>query len=234
MSRFTYMVCIACVFLQVHAAEQWLVVTEDAPPLQYVIDGEVKGKSTEIVREVIQEAGMQAEFVVYPWARAFETARTRPNTLIYSMIRRPERESMFHWIGKIGRFQLSFVTLRENTGFSITSTAQAKQCIIGAMRDDFTHQYLNGEGFADSDLVIRSTLYELLNLLYKGRIDSFLVDQHLVGDLAEQLGFNSAEMQVAYLVPDLAVDIYLASNKHSDPETVTKLIVAFNKVNSQH
>ncbi|WP_100642500.1 substrate-binding periplasmic protein [Alteromonas facilis] len=209
---------------------QWSVVTEDAPPLQFIVDGEVKGVSTRLVNDVLKQANIDADIEVYPWARAFDKALKYKNTLIFSTIRTPERESQFHWIGKIGRFHLSFMGLKQNTAFNIGSTSDAKQFVIGAMRDDFTHQYLVSNGFTNEGLVIRSSLPELMDLLYKGLIDSFLVDRNLVCDLAEHYQFDCDKMRVAYEVPELSVDVYLAANQYTDEAEIGKLRKAFEIV----
>lgn len=215
------------------AKEKWLVVTEDAPPLQYLVDGEVYGKSTELVKEVLGTSQLIADIEVYPWARAYETAINRPNTLIYSTIRTQQRESLFHWIGKIGRFQLDFVSLSSNKEFNVDSLEDVKLSVVGTMRDDFTHDYLTSQGFSDSDLVIRSSLLELVDLLYKRRIDTFIVDRTLVCDLVIRKGLDCAEMQVALALPELGVDVYLAANRASDVKDVERLKDAFNAVKAR-
>lgn len=217
----------------VSVAAQWLVVTEDAPPLQYVVKGEVRGISTKIVKEVLQLAKVQSRFEVFPWARAFDKALKKPNTLIYSTIRTPEREAQFHWIGKIGRFQLAIMGLEDNRKFNISHIEQAKGFVIGVMRDDFTHEYLNGYGFHDEDLVIRSSLLELMDLLHKGLIDGFLIDRYLVCDLAREYQYDCDRLKVALPLPELAVDVYLAANKDSDPEDLQRLSAAFQIVKAK-
>ena len=209
------------------------MVTEDAPPLQFVVEGEVRGVTTELVREVLKQAQINAQFEIYPWARAYDQALKRKNTLLYSTIRTPERESLFHWIGKLGRFNLGFVMLKQNTDITINSTRDARRYVIGAMRDDYTHRYLLGNGFDNDSLIIRSSLPELLDLFYKGLIDSFLVDTNLVCDLATQLGYECDQMGVAYTVPELSVDVYLAANKDSNGDDVKALRGAFNDVKAR-
>ncbi|WP_164084646.1 substrate-binding periplasmic protein [Alteromonas flava] len=214
-------------------SSQWLVVTEDAPPLQYVVENEVRGITTKLVKAVVKEANLNAELKVYPWARALNTTIQRENTLLYSTIRTPEREDELIWIGKLGRFHLSFMALASNQQFSIRTPAEAKSSVIGAMRHDFTHEYLRMQGFADENLVIRSSLPELIDLLYKGLIDSFVVDQYLICDLVEHYSHSCDELKVALALPELSVDVYLAANRRSEPADLARLIAAFKKVKAR-
>lgn len=230
--RFIIMMWVTLVFGPA-SAHEWIAVTEDAPPLQYMVNGEVRGVSTRLVRDVLTQAGIVARFDVYPWARAMDIALKRKNTLLFSTIRTPEREQQLQWIGKLGRFHLSFLALASNTTVNIGAAPEAKSYVIGAMRDDYTHAYLLAQGFTDDHLVVRSSLQELLDLLYKGRIDAFLIDRYLVCDLAKQYGFDCAQMKVVYEVPELSVDVYLAANKDSDRADIEKLVQAFKVVKAR-
>ena len=52
------------------------VVTEQYPPYNYEEDGQVKGVGTEVVEEVLKEAGIDYNIKVLPWARALKKAET--------------------------------------------------------------------------------------------------------------------------------------------------------------
>ena len=61
------------------------VVTENFPPYNYVDENrEVVGYATEIVRKCLSKAGIEYEIEVLPWARAFKSAKTPKNYLLYS------------------------------------------------------------------------------------------------------------------------------------------------------
>ena len=214
-------------------AKQWTVLTEEAPPLQFIVEGEVQGVTTELVKEVLALADINGQFEVYPWARAYDQTLKRKNTLLYSTIRTPERESLFYWVGKLGRFNLGFIHLKQNPKVSINSVKSAAKYIIGAMRDDYTHKFLLANGFTDDSLIVRSSLQELLDLLYKGKIDSFIIDSYLVCDLARQWQHDCDQLAVAYEIPELSVDVYLAANKRSTPADLEALSEAFKTVKAR-
>lgn len=62
------------------------IVTEESPPLQYFVNGKLDGRTTRIVKAVLEQAGLDGEFRVYPWARAYNIALNSKNTLIYSIL----------------------------------------------------------------------------------------------------------------------------------------------------
>ena len=73
------------------AQESLRVVTELSPPHQTLVNGEVAGLSTQLVREIMREAGIEAKIEIYPWARTFRIASSQPNVLIYNMEGTAER-----------------------------------------------------------------------------------------------------------------------------------------------
>src|SRR4051812_35234458 len=75
------------------------VVTEENPPYNFTRNGKLTGFSTEVVEAVFEEIRMQGNFQVMPWARAYVTAQTTENVLIYSIGRSLQREALFKWVG---------------------------------------------------------------------------------------------------------------------------------------
>ena len=129
------------------AQEPLRVVTELSPPHQTLVNGEVSGISTELVRAVLAEAGVSAQIELYPWARAFRIARSRPNILIYNVARNAEREQQFRWIGTVAAYQLGFVSLSHRSDIKISSVADAKQYTVAVQRDDLSANFLINNGF---------------------------------------------------------------------------------------
>ena len=62
-------------------AEHITIVTEHLPPYNYLEDGEARGMSTEVVQAALDAAGHTYEIRFMPWARAYQIALTKPNTL---------------------------------------------------------------------------------------------------------------------------------------------------------
>ena len=51
------------------------VVTENTFPLQYLEGEAVKGPATELLEAVLQQAGVEYQIQVLPWARAYQIAK---------------------------------------------------------------------------------------------------------------------------------------------------------------
>jgi len=150
------------------------VVTEQRIPLNYMNEhGEVVGDATKIVREILAHAGIAYSIQVYPWARAYNKAKTEPNTLIYSLRRTNKREDMFHWICPLIQSEKEYIyrlSTRHDINFSVMEAA--KTYSLGVVRNDFTHETLRVRGFEDNKhLDINNDGFANLKKLIKGRVD---------------------------------------------------------------
>ncbi len=86
------------------ADKELMVVTEPWPPYNtFSNDDTADGAHALIVQRALALSGLQAQTGVYPWARAMALAQSRPNTLLFSLARTPERENKFIWIGKLSQ-----------------------------------------------------------------------------------------------------------------------------------
>lgn len=198
-----------------------MVVTEDIAPYSYREDGEVKGMSTEVVEAVLEGAGYRAKIEVLPWARSFHLAQTRPNTLLYSVIRTPEREEMFAWIGAVAPYRVSLYKLADNDAIALTTLDEAKPYRVGVYLADAKHDYLTNRGFQNLDPV-ESDVFNLRKLLL-GRIDLMAIDDAALGQLLKSEGVEPTRLQRAVSIPELSGETYLAINKTSDADLITAL-----------
>ncbi len=207
------------------------VVTENAAPLQYLINDKVEGLTTDIVRQIFDKAGIEAEIKIYPWARALQLVKSKPNTFIYSLIRSPDREREFHWVGEIIAFELEFLAIDDPSKPQINKLADAKHIRLGVLRNDYTHNLLINNGFKENeDFQLFSNLPQLLHLLYAKKIDSFIADLRLTQQMANSLGLAPNKLISIHALPNQKVPVYLAANKDSDYSLIQKLQRALKQI----
>ena len=101
--------------------------TEDVPPLNYVDKGKISGYSTEVLRLAAQEAGLSLSIEAQPWLRAYAAVQKSPNALLFTVVRTPEREAQFQWVGPIDRAASIYTGWRR-----AATSACARTTICGA------------------------------------------------------------------------------------------------------
>lgn len=155
-------------------AQKLTIYTEEFPPYNFTEGNKIVGVSTEVVEVVMKKAGLDYEMVSYPWARTYKLAAGSRNSLIFSISRRPKRETTFNWIGVITPSKHSVFALKSRLDLKIENLEDLRKYAIGTTIGDARETYLLENGFWPSDLqrVSGETAnlqnYEKLKL---GRID---------------------------------------------------------------
>ncbi|MGL6041304.1 MAG: substrate-binding periplasmic protein, partial [Deefgea sp.] len=109
--------------------------TENLPPLNYEENGIAQGYSVELLQAIANEAGMKINIQVMPWARAYQTALVTPNALLFTLVRNPERENLFLWIGPIAKRKVFLFKLSQRNDITVAELSAAKKYRIGAVRE---------------------------------------------------------------------------------------------------
>lgn len=212
-------------------AEAIRVVLEVSPPHQTYDQQQVGGLTTDVVRELLSQAKLTGNFEVFPWARAFNIAKTTPNVLIYNIARTPEREHDFVWIGPVARYKFGFVKLARRSDIKLHTVDDAKSFIVGSQRDDFSADWLAARGFvASGSLQLQPDIVETWRLLVNGKIDLLIDDPHAVDDMLQRFQLRREDIEFSLFIPELAQMTWIALAKDSDPTLVKRLKQAHEKV----
>ncbi|EAQ67628.1 putative ABC amino acid transporter solute binding protein [Marinomonas sp. MED121] len=182
------LVLILSTTLSCYADDDIQVVTENLKPLNYLEGGEVKGTATRLVRMVLKEAGLTANFQVYPWARAYAMAQHDKNTLIYTINRTAEREAKFQWIGLLAseEHNSALYRLKTNPHIRANTLEDAKKYAIGVNFLDVNHEILKSEGFTNINAV--SERSQSIKMLMRNRIDLILGSYPVLVEAFNALG----------------------------------------------
>ena len=201
-------------------------MTEEFAPYSYLEDGKVIGYSTDIVRALLSRAGLDYELGVYPWARAFQIAKSKPNVLIYSIVRTPEREHEFQWIAQIAPRSVYVYKLASRQDIHVKSVADLRPYRIGANRGDIVEDQLHQLGLqADLAAQDESSLRKLL----VGRVDVMVASEPLIKSLCASMGVPLSSLERTIAMPGVT-GYYVAASVGTPAATVHRLQVEFDKL----
>ncbi|UFH50988.1 substrate-binding periplasmic protein [Pseudomonas sp. KNUC1026] len=221
-------------------ALSWLCLSVQAAPLQVVTEqtsysyyqnGELKGPATEAARGLLARAGLAATIDVYPWARAYDLAQAEPDVLIFPLIRTPERESHFEWIGEFAQIHSLLYRLQARDDIQLKSLDEARQYTLGVVRDDFREAWLRNQGF--TRLVVSASAEDNARKLLNGQVDLIPLAE---ADAARYFAQKNGPAHP--LVPVLRLDqitahAWFAMSKGSDPKTLQALREAFELLRAE-
>ena len=206
-ARWVAVLCWVCWgFGAAQAAEPVRVLTEEFPPYNYTDRGRVTGLGTEVVEAVLKELGLQGQFQSLPWARAYETTMNTPGVLLYSIVRTPEREKSFKWVGVIAPADYHLFALA-GRDIALASLDDAKRWQIGTVQQTVGEQYLLSQGFLKGQNLQSSVRNELnFDKLQQGRIDLWIMNRLTAHQLVRQAGHVPGQTLKAVLPIDALND----------------------------
>ncbi|MBF0099987.1 MAG: transporter substrate-binding domain-containing protein [Desulfobacterales bacterium] len=209
------------------------VVTEDYPPYNFKENDSIVGVSTEVVRAVLKEAGFEVNILLYPWPRAYNMALENENTIIYSISRTSERETLFKWIGVVAPADNYLFALKKRTDITIQTLDEAKKYMIGTVRDDVADLYLIGKGFEVIKHIERASNYELnMKKLIGGRIDLWFAAELVGNFFLKKNGYVPEEtVRKVYMLDEISGEgLYMAFSKKTSDHTVEICKKALEKI----
>lgn len=216
-------------------AETIKVVTSEFPPFQYTENNKIVGLTTEIVEAVIKDAGYSSEMKIYPWPRTYKMGLKEPNVLIFSIVRTPEREKLFKWIGVIAPYNVYFWKLKSRKDIKISSLEDAKKYVAGAVIDDNKADQLQKLGFVlGKNLELVSSDEFNLNKLFAKRIDIMTFDELSFRHKVESAGMDFSKVEKIMKLEGSSHELQLAANIETPDAVVEKLrisLAAFKKTN---
>jgi len=208
------------------------VIMDYYPPFSYEEKGEIKGICTQVVKAVLKEAGMETAIKQYPFARAYKMTQKEENVFEYCVVRTPERENLFQWIGVVGVAEQGLLALKDKD-IRIEKMEDLIKYSIGTVLEDVVDQYLRKHGQGLGLKLDRVADYELnMNKLFMKRFDLCGMNKLVAMYLAKKLGHSENDIKSVYTIEELTGEYYLVTGLKTPPETVKKLRAAFETIHS--
>lgn len=209
---------------QEHSIDIW---AEEFEPLSFQGQrGEIAGMNTELVEAIVKESGVQVRgWQIAPWARAFKEAKENPNALLYSVVRTPEREAFFHWIGPISNRKIALYKLKSRENLNIDEWQDLRKMRIGSLLGSASSETLKSRNLKLYEL---SNLKQIVKMLLEERIDLANMMDFSLAYLANAEGINFSAFEQVWIVDDTK-NFYIAVNINTSEEIVNALQQALSK-----
>jgi polar amino acid transport system substrate-binding protein len=198
---------------------------EESRPYHYTDQGKVVGIAADFLRAACKEAGHECVVSILPWARAYVLAKEKPNTVIFSIVRRPEREQEFVWLGKIitegmwlyGRADVP----------TLASLRELGDARIGAINGGSAIAALLQRGVPKTAIDPANSIEANFKKLAAGRVD-YIVDTEVRFDM--ELSHYQLPFKAKKVIKLQDATSYYAMNLQSDPAIVNGLRGALDKL----
>jgi polar amino acid transport system substrate-binding protein len=201
---------------------------EDFPPYSFAQNGEASGIATDLLRQICRAADLRCRIHIWPWARAFRTALSEKNSLVYSTTQTAERLDQFIWVGPFLPRAIVLFTL-PGTDFPATRLREPGDYRFGAVFRDASVAELKEAGVPDSAVDLTNSHDDNMRALLGRRITAVPDNE-----LAVRWYLKTHNLPQQSLVSALQLGetggYYFALNPDSDPELVRRLKQGYETV----
>ncbi len=237
---------IVLVFVLPFSAEAQLklrVITQEFPPLQMEVDGQLAGFTVETIQEVIKEVQKRLDVTVeqfefLPWKRALKVASIEKNVVFFSLSRTDQRESLFHWVGTIAPYELHLFRSVDRPDIQATSLKdlKGKGYRIGLQGGSNLQEFLVQKGFGEnSDNTILHEVTrnaQTIRLVQRGRLDLMAQVAVSFPIRVKQEGLPIEDFRPVLKLDELSKQLWVVLSKPTAPELVRLFIQGLAQVKS--
>lgn len=211
-------------------------LTESLPPLNYEHEGKITGFASELLDLMAAEAGIPLQKQLLPWGRAYDRATKPGDTVLYSLVRTPERESLFRWVGPIGPRRILFYKWADRSDIQLKSLDDARAYRIGTTLESAATKNLIKQGFvpmpmdgAVSGLEQGVNDEQNMRKFIAKRFDLLVSLDWAAAYNAKNAGVDPADL-VPALVLDDSLNYWYGLNLSVDPDVAKRLNAALQKL----
>lgn len=176
--------------------EKHLVVGADPfPPYQYIDeDGKIKGSDYEIIKNVLDDMGYEAEFIIREWPEIEKMFNAKKIDIVFQVQKTPEREKRYYFSEKL-RDAVTVIVTSTNKTIKCNSLEELVHMIIknkwklGVMKGYHYGKII--DSIPKEYKVSFDTTEELLEAVNNDRVDLAVVDLGVFKYYKEKYGYSN-------------------------------------------
>lgn len=226
---FIFLSLYSCSTLFSYAQDNPIIfVAEELPPYHFInSEGHVSGALVEVVKAMLEQAKLSGMIEIQPFARVYKNTQTQQNTFMFSMLKTPNREEKFQWVGQTYKSTAVLVGLKNRQDIKLHSLESAKPFTVGTIRGYHSDNFLHENGFSEKEnLSLSVTSKHLWAMLFNKRIDLVLTNYMALDREIKQSGFDSNEITPYLSLPNFPSELYIATGLATSSEMIERLATA--------
>lgn len=219
----------ALLFPAVTVAATFKAYAEVLPPLNFAENGRVGGFASELLRMMAADAGHTVQLELMPWVRAYRTVKQQPGSALYSIVRNPEREQLFRWVGPIAARRIMVYTLATRPEVVVRKPADLLRYRHGVLAASSAASSLQQLGVPAAQLEYGQSDEVNLKKLLLGRADTVVMLDWAMQWQRQQQQLDPARIRPLWTL-DQRYQYWFAFNKNTDPAVLRSLQQALDRI----
>ncbi|WP_244158242.1 substrate-binding periplasmic protein [Phytopseudomonas flavescens] len=210
------MVFVALLLVCARVDAELRILTEPGPPTAFMQDGKLRGFGVDVVQQLIARTGSRAQIEMMPWTRAYTIAQREPDVALFAMVRTPEREKRFQWVGPILHGKARFYSLKARDLQVDSLEDVAASGPLAVPKQWYSYEVLKGRGL--DNLYGVPTPETMVTIFAHGRVNLILLEDILLRDMLAPAGLAPADVQPQMVFMESSY--YIAFSLDTDPAVV--------------
>jgi len=209
-------------------ADDLSYITEQYPPFNYEEKGRLKGITVDLLDEIRKKLNPESNssrIRLVKWTVGYQTVLKEKNTVLFSVVRTPERENLFQWAGPIAPIKI-VVIARKDRPLKINSLNDLTGCKVAAIRDDIGEQILIRGGIKREAITIRENAEDIIRMMEAGTVDAWAYEETAGLWLIKHTAANPGNFQSVYGLQE--GELYFAFNRNAPKKVVQSFQQALN------
>ncbi|GGW83345.1 substrate-binding periplasmic protein [Alteromonas halophila] len=209
--------------LRLNAEDLWVMADQVPFFSERNSEGDVTGYAVELVRAILDEAGLDTPVLSAPWDRIAKES-LKPNVMAFSVARTAERESQYHWITPITRNMHGLYSL-SGQRFDSFKDVPVKRA-VAVLTNDYREQIAREAGFEVHEF---DTWEAATTALLEGDVDYLFGSRGAVDSACQALVAACEGIRLAATYRLITTYLVL-SKAQTEPALVERLKAASVKV----
>lgn len=197
------------------------IVSPVRPPYVSERNGIISGPATELVKELAKAAGIVPTIRILPFQRAV-MALDSGNTLYPALLRTPEREQKYIWIGEVFADRAVVLSLSDKPAIADLDAARGLPAIT-VMRGSELQRMLGS--FMLENFEANASEVDNARLLRNRRVDAWFTLSAVGRATWAELGYDPADLRASQ--PIATLNFWIAASANLSSATVNRLRSAY-------
>jgi len=202
---------------------------QDYPPFTY-FDQKLgnTGLATDIVATLFKRLNAKKEInsvEVVGFARGISQVKDESDSAFFTVVRLPERESLFKWVGPVG-INRPIILARKDKQIKISDPKDLNKYTIGTKRNASIESLLRGIAVQEKSLDLAKDDEESVQKFQAGRTDLLAINDLVGLFLMKKFGMKQDEYEVVYRMEESNLDV--AFNKSVSDDFINKMQAELN------
>jgi polar amino acid transport system substrate-binding protein len=203
-----------------HEIEAIGFFTENYPPFNYEEEVGIYGVSVDIFYGLLTKMNVntnEISLTLTEWETAYQKTLHEANTMLFSMVRIPEREDLFKWVGPIAP-QKDVIIAMKSQQIEIANAADLATHTIGVIAGYSNVAQLINLGVPPSMLIEVHSLKSLYEGLVSGMYDCIAYSEVGHNLVVASMGYDKEDFDIAFTMQ--VTQLYFAFNINTSDDLI--------------